>query len=217
MVGATDGTRLLVGDDLDVRPGAEGWTFVVAHLIDAEIELAVGDELLLQVDAEHRLALSRGHTACHLASLALNRALADNWRRSGPADALGAPDFDRVAIERSRIVPNGSVDEYRIGKSARKAGIDPAALVDPDALATAVEETLTGWIAAAAPVRVDTDGPALTDRRTWVCALPEGEARTPCGGTHATSTVELAGLRVEIERREVPGAVLMEMRTALAP
>ncbi len=215
VVGATDGRELRFGAALDVRPGAEGWVFVVVHLVDPDAGIASGDTVHLEVDAGLRRALSRGHTACHLASLALNRALADTWRKPAPTDALGAPDFDRLAIDTSTIVPGGSVDRYRVGKSARKAGIDPDALADPAGLARVVERTLAEWTAAPSPVRIEVDGPALTDRRTWVCDLPDGEARIPCGGTHVESTADLRGLRVQIERTETPGALLLEMRTTL--
>ena len=76
----------------------------------------------LVVDADYRTRLSVGHTACHLASLALNRAVADRWKKEVRADGLGAPDFDGTAIDVSLIVENGSVDTYRLGKSLRKRG-----------------------------------------------------------------------------------------------
>ncbi|AZZ48248.1 hypothetical protein C5E02_02500 [Rathayibacter rathayi] len=46
---------------------------------DDASSLVVGDEIAVEVDAEQRRQLSRGHTACHLASLAL----ASPWPRSG--------------------------------------------------------------------------------------------------------------------------------------
>jgi len=39
-------------------------------------------------------------------------------------------------------------------------------------------------------------GPALTDRREWVCEVPDGTARIPCGGTHVTGLAELGTVRV---------------------
>src|SRR5690606_3319598 len=68
VVAATDGATLHLGDDIPVRKGTEGWSFLVAHLIDGEAP-EVGDEVTVTVDAVHRRALSIGHTACHLASL----------------------------------------------------------------------------------------------------------------------------------------------------
>lgn len=200
VVGATDGTDLFVGADVPVRRGEPGWSFVVVHTVDAGVlELAAGDEVTLTVDAEHRAALSAGHTGCHLAALALNAALAGRWRKIPRTDSLGRPDFDGAAIVSSRIEPFGSVDEYRLGRSLRKSGFDPAGLADElPALAAAINTTLAGWVEAGGAVRVDTAGPALTDRREWVCELPDGTSRIPCGGTHVRSTADIAPVRVRL-------------------
>ena len=128
VVAATDGEVLHLGADIPVRKGTEGWAFVVAHLVDEGTAIAEGDEVEIEADAATRRALSAGHTACHLAALALNRALADRWSKPAREDALGSPDFDGAAIASSRIVPNGSVDRYRLNKSLRRAGFDTASL-----------------------------------------------------------------------------------------
>lgn len=200
LVGATDGTTLFVGADVPVRRGEPGWSFVVVHVMDAGAsDLVAGDEVTLTVDADHRAALSAGHTGCHLAALALNAALAGRWRKTPRPDGLGRPDFDRAAIVSSRIEPFGSVDEYRLGRSLRKAGFDPAGLADDlPALTDAIDATLAGWVAAGGAVRVETAGPALTDLREWVCELPDGTARIPCGGTHVTGLTHLGSVRVSL-------------------
>ena len=185
VVAATDGEVLHLGADIPVRKGTEGWAFVVAHLVDEGTAIAEGDEVEIEADAATRHALSAGHTACHLAALALNRVLADRWSKPAREDALGSPDFDGAAIASSRIVPNGSVDRYRLNKSLRRAGFDTASLQgDLDGLRHAVAAQLEQWIATGATVRVERDGDGLTDRRSWVCELPDGTARIPCGGTH---------------------------------
>jgi alanyl-tRNA synthetase len=192
LVAATDGTVLRLGADIPARPGTEGWTFVVAHLVDAGSPIAEGDEVEIQVDAATRHALSTGHTACHLASLALNRALADRWSKPVREDALGNPDFDAAAISSSRIVPGGSVDRYRLNKSLRRAGFDTASLpADLDGVRRRVADQLARWIDSGAPVRIEAEGYGLTDRRAWVCELPDGTARISCGGTHLGSLGEL--------------------------
>src|SRR5690606_31694178 len=120
----TGGVRegeLLLGAALPVRMGTEGWTFVVAHLVDGD-HPAVGEEVQVTVDDGYRRALSAGHTACHLASLALDAALADAWTKHVPPDALGNPGFDAAANQSSRIHEYGSIDVYRLGKSLRKKG-----------------------------------------------------------------------------------------------
>ena len=212
VVGATDGGELLLGSDVPVRTGTEGWTFVVAHLIEGE-GLAPGDVVEVDVDTAYRAALSAGHTACHLASLALDAALAGAWRKDVPVDALGVPAFDSLAISESRILPDASRDLYRVGKSLRRKGFDPAALDDLDDLAGRVNARLAEWVAAGGAVRIEADGPALADRRSWVCALPGAEARIPCGGTHVTSLADLAAVEVAFQRRQVDGGLELEMTT----
>lgn len=200
VVGATDGTDLFAGPDVPVRRGEPGWWFVVVHVLeDGSAGPAAGDEVTLTVDADQRAALSAGHTGCHLAALALNAVLAGRWRKSPRADGLGRPDFDGAAIVSSRIEPFGSVDEYRLGRSLRKRGFEPAGLADelPE-LTEAANQTLAGWVAAGGAVRVETAGPALTDLREWVCELPAGTARIPCGGTHVTGLAELGSVRVSL-------------------
>lgn len=204
---------LLLGADIPVRTGTAGWTFGVAHIVAADSSIAEGDVVHVEVDAGFRRALSVGHTACHLASLALDRALAGSWSKEVRTDALGAPAFDAEAIEESRILEHGSRDEYRIGKSLRKKGFDPSAFDDPDAVAAAVDAVLAEWIATGAPVRVDAPDPRLSARRTWVCELPEGEARIPCGGTHLDSLAELTRVAVRFDVEDVPGARSVTMHT----
>ncbi|WP_353828987.1 metal-dependent hydrolase [Agromyces sp. SYSU T0242] len=217
VVAATDGTDLHVGA-LPVRPGTEGWVFLVAHLVDADAGIDEGDAVDLEADAATRRELSLGHTACHAASLALNRALAGRWSKSAREDALGSPDFDGIAITSSRIEPFGSVDRYRLNKSLRRAGFDATGLAEGlDELAASVDATLADWIAADAPVRVERVGDGLTERRTWVCGLPEASARIPCGGTHAGSLGELGTARVSFGIEDDGGTPVLVMTTRTTP
>lgn len=214
VVAATDGSTLHLGSDIPVRKGTAGWAFVVAHLV-AEAPPA-GTSVSVVVDAEHRRALSLGHTGCHLASLALNRALADRWTKEVRPDALGAANFDGEANETSHILEGGSLDTYRLGKSLRKRGFGVEGISQAIAAIEAeVNATLAGWVGAEAPVRIDRDGERLTDRRHWVCALPDGEARIPCGGTHARSLGELGRLRASLSLDEVDGAIVLTMATTI--
>ena len=160
VVGAHDGERLHIGEEVPVRTGTEGWTFVVAHVVAQDAPVAEGDTVTVEVDAGYRTALSLGHTACHLASLALDRALADAWTKDAPADALGSPAFDQLAIERSEILENGARDTYRIGKSLRKKGFAPAVFDDPSAVADAVNAQLAAWVVSDAAVHVEAPAPA---------------------------------------------------------
>lgn len=215
VVGATDGTALFVGTDVPVRKGTEGWAFVVVHLVaDAPTE---GTPVTVTVDAEHRRALSLGHTGCHLASLALSRALSSRWSKEVPVDALGSPNFDAAANDSSRILERGSHDVYRIGKSLRKRGFVTEGLADALAeIEASINRSLTEWVATDARVRIDRDGEGLTDRRYWVCELAEGEVSIPCGGTHASSLAELGALRATLALTEVEGALELTMTTDAA-
>ncbi len=197
VVGATDGTALYLGAESPARKGTEGWAFVVVHLLDPQDHggpVEEGDDVVVRVDARHRHAVSAGHTGCHLASLALNRAVAERWTKDVATDTLGAPNFDALAIDTTSIGDHGSVDHYRLGKSLRRKGF-PVQDLDPDALARTANATLAGWTATGAGISVEIDGPGLTDRRRWVCDLPGERAEIPCGGTHLTS---LAGLEITV-------------------
>jgi alanyl-tRNA synthetase len=213
VVGATDGGDILIGGDIPVRTGAEGWSFVVVHVLATDTPVEVGDEVEVTVDAGYRNALSAGHTACHLASLALDAALAGSWTKEVPLDTLGAPGFDALACASSRIHEFGSTDVYRIGKSLRRKGFDPAALDDLAGVADVANARLAEWVATGAGIRIDRDGDGLGDRRRWVCELPGGDAVIPCGGTHLTSLGELTAVRVELTRDDVDGGIAITMTT----
>jgi len=218
VVAATDGTDLHLGDDIPVRTGTEGWAFLVAHLVDGDATIAEGDEVEIEADAATRRALSTGHTACHLASLALNRVLADRWSKPAREDSLGNPDFDGAAIASSRILPDGSLDRYRLNKSLRRAGFDTASLAgELDDVRVAVAEQLERWIASGAAVRVEAAGDGLSDRRAWVCELPEGTARIPCGGTHLDSAAELGSVTTSFAVVDDGGTPVLEMTNAAHP
>jgi alanyl-tRNA synthetase len=207
VVAATDGEALYLGADIPVRKGTDGWTWVVAHLVDGDAGLTEGDAVTVEVDAASRRALSVGHTACHLASLALDEALAGAWTK-------GAQSFEREANETSRITENGSVDTYRVGKSVRKRGFDPAALDDIAALTARVNEILASFSGS---IRIERDGDTLTDRRYWVAELPSGTVRIPCGGTHVGSVAELGTVTVTLETEQLEGAVGLTMTTTAQP
>ncbi|WP_430592081.1 metal-dependent hydrolase [Humidisolicoccus flavus] len=212
--GILDG-GLFLGPELPVRMGTEGWIFVVAHIVSGEPP-AVGEEATIAVDEEYRAELSAGHTACHLASLALDAALAEAWTKPAPTDSLGNPAFDALAIQQSRIVPNGSTDLYRIGKSLRRKGFTATALDDTVAVERAANERLAEWVENAGEVTITREGSALSDRRAWVCELMGGATSIPCGGTHIRSLSELASVQVALERTDVTGGFEIVMQTVAA-
>ena len=204
--------QLYLGADLPVRGGTEGWIFVVAHIVDGA-GIAEGDPAQIEVDALYRTDLSAGHTACHLASLALDAALADAWTKPVSENALGNPAFDALAIQTSRIHENGSVDVYRIGKSLRRKGFTPAALDDVDALAARVDAHLAAWVSAGGAVHIERADEALSTRRTWVCALADGRTDIPCGGTHVADLAEFESITVGFTGEEVEGGRQLTMTT----
>lgn len=202
MAAISDDGEFAVGSDIPVKRGAEGWTWLVGHVVGSPrpARLVEGARVELTVDGARRDGLSRGHTACHLASLALDRALSDLWRKDPGQDALGSPDFEARANQSSRIYEDGAVDEYRLGKSLRRAGFDTetfaATLAERESRMNA---QLAEWVATGAPSRVVTDGPTIVDRRSWHCELPEGTAEILCGGTHVASLAEFASISVTLD------------------
>ena len=208
---ATDGEAVQVGAEITARRGDQGWVFAVGHLV-ADPAPAEGATVSLSVDEQPRAALSAGHTACHVASLALNAALSGSWSKPVPVDDLGSPDFDGQALTSSLITPFGATDRYRLGKSLRKKGFDVSSL-DIGTVVAAVNERLAAWVAANAPVRIEMAGPLLTDLREWVCELPEGIARIACGGTHLINLGQLGAITVNLEL----GADELVMTTVAVP
>lgn len=217
MAAVSDGGDFAVGTEIPVKRGGEGWTWLVGHRLEGSAPewLVEGARVALAVDADRRAGLSRGHTACHLASLALDLALADLWRKDPGTDALGSPDFEGRANQSSRIHEDGAVDEYRLGKSLRKAGFDTegfaATLADREAR---INAQLRDWVASAAPSRIVTEGPTIVDRRSWSCDLPEGTVEILCGGTHASSLAAFAAVTVTLDLSDPQ---LLVMTTAAVP
>lgn len=211
--GIKDG-HLFLGPDLPVRTGTEGWTFVVAHIVAGEPPQA-GEAVSIHVDQEHRAALSRAHTACHLAALALDAALAEAWSKQTPVDSLGNPSFDALAIQQSRIERDRSTDIYRIGKSLRRKGFRTDALENLDLITDGINAQLAQWLRTGGPVRIDRHDEALSARRTWRCDLPEGSTDIPCGGTHVTNLTEIAAITTTLHSEQVEGAVQLTMLTTV--
>lgn len=190
---------LHLGDRLPARLGTPGWSFVVAHVVDGAGGIETGQEAVVEIDADHRDSLSRGHTACHLASLALNSAVAGLWTKAVREDSLGRPDFDQAAIQSSLIRPSGSTDVYRLGKSLRRSGFDVARLREElPSVVDRIEDRLVEWVASDASVAIEREDARLGTRRTWRCDLPDGGAAIPCGGTHVAGLSELGDVRVAL-------------------
>ncbi|MDX7744713.1 alanyl-tRNA editing protein [Aeromonas veronii] len=202
--------ELFVDTAIPVKRGAEGWRFVVVHPLIGDHALAVGSQVELQVDSAARQALSQGHSGCHLAALALNRVLIPYWRKEvSERDALGQPDFDRLAIQSSRVEPCGSREQYRIGKSLRKKGVNSETLLaDLAVIEEKVNQQLADWVAAGGEIRRSRAGEAIIDSRYWHCMLEGQEVTIPCGGTHVASLAELGEVKVQLTLVEEGFAML---------
>ncbi|GAB3599876.1 alanyl-tRNA editing protein [Microbacterium tumbae] len=220
MAAVSDEGVLAVGSEIPVKRGAEGWTWLVGHLIGDVVpaSLVEGAEAELAVDEERRAGLSRGHTACHLASLALDLAVAELWRKDPGSDALGNPDFEGRANQSSRISADRSVDDYRLGKSLRRAGFDSETFATTlGEREAAINARLAEWVAFGAPSRIVTEGPTIVDRRMWQCELPEGNAEILCGGTHASSLSEFSAITVTLDLADPQLLVMTTVATPSPP
>ena len=193
------GADLLIGAGIPARRGDPHWEWLVVHVLPPDASLPeIGDPVELRVDQPYRRALSLGHTACHLAALALNFQTRDFWRKEPPRrDSLGSPDSDGIAIQRSVIAPGSARDEYKLGKSIRKKGLNVADLISElDEVQDQVNGRLAAWIKTDASVAISAPNADLTAMRRWSCALPEGVGEYPCGGTHIQQLSDLG--RVEV-------------------
>ena len=194
-----DEGALAVHSDIDVRRGDPSRTWVVVHVVEGADLPGTGDHVDLVVDDRHRQSLSRGHSACHLAALALNEATAAFWSKEPPRrDSRGFPFLDQIAVQVSRIGPDGSYDAYRSGRSLRKAGFDTESFLSArEEVAAQADALLAGWVATGASSRIETGGdPTLSARRRWWCDVPGGPALIPCGGTHVPDLGRLGRVSV---------------------
>ncbi|MCL6417231.1 hypothetical protein MIB92_16340 [Aestuariirhabdus sp. Z084] len=192
-----------LGTDIPVKRGETGWTFCIAHRLNIpadKLSFEVGCQVTLRFDEGYRQSLNRGHSACHLMSLALNQALTSHWRKPIAQDACGNPDFDRLAISESSIEPNGSRDHYRLGKSLRKKGFDRQTFIDQLAnIEDSINHQLQNWIAQGNDIKVEREPLALLARRYWHCKLDGVSISIPCGGTHCDNLSQLRGLEVRLQ------------------
>lgn len=191
------GGPMMVGEEIDARRDEPGVLFLVAHAVDetAAPLPAPGTRVVLQVDAGRRARLSAAHTACHLLAYALNEATHGLWRKPTRTDSRGHHDLDEAACVLTRHDEGGSLDRYRLGKSLRRSGFDSVRFLEElPAVMEAVNGTLAKWISEDAPVRLECDGPLLTDRRHWFCETPGGTAHMPCGGTHVSRLGEMESM-----------------------
>jgi alanyl-tRNA synthetase len=200
LVGAVEVSteELFIGTDIPVPHAAEGWHWLVVHVLDHNLGAVAGAEASLRVDQRRRHQLSVAHTARHLSGLALNETLAPLWSKGIPADSLGNPNFDALALSSSAVTTTGFRDTYRIRTWSGQDGAFDAERLESLAtiLGLAVTDRIRRWLATPAPIRVVPVGPRLADLRSWECDLAQGTARVPCGGTHPVNLAAIADIKV---------------------
>jgi alanyl-tRNA synthetase len=139
------------------------------------------------------------HAPATLAEMALAALGPRGWVSITGGEPLDQPDFDRLAIQTSRVEPMGSQEQYRIGKSLRKKGINSDALLAELAqIETSVNQQLADWLATGGEIRRSRAGEAIIDSRYWHCMLEGKEVTIPCGGTHVSTLAELGQVRVQL-------------------
>ena len=198
-------SALYVAEAIPVKRDTEGWVFVVVHRLSQRLALTQGQTVTLEIDADYQASLSRGHSAGHIASLALNKVLADKyWRKvADRIDGLGHYDFNSYAQEQSEVLPDRCVDLYRLGKTLKKRGLNTAdVLSDIVEIESAVNTLLTHWLSQPSPIQMQLEGPYLTSSRFWHWNKCDALVVMPCGGTHVTSTSSISKTQIKLETIE---------------
>ena len=213
-----DGATTSTGTVLHVEPLSDGRSAVLLdstafHPVDTAWPDQPADRGTITTTAGTQPVIDGVTGGIRNGALHLDAALSTAWSKPAPTDALGNPAFDALAIQRSRIDPHRSTDTYRIGKSLRRKGFAPASLDDPSAAAERVNAQLAQWIKAGGAVRIERDDTALSARRTWVCALPNGVTDIPCGGTHLHDLAELSNITTSLTTAEIDGGLELVMET----
>lgn len=206
---------LYVGKAIPVKRDTDGWSFVVVHCLSgSEADLNVGNVVCLNVDKEYQQSLSRGHSAGHIAFLALNKVLAQSyWRKDADRkDPLGNFDFNSYAQETSFVTPDRCDDVYRLGKTLKKRGLNTAEVFTELAdIEVKVNQQIGEWLSTESMVSMRLEGESLTDSRYWQWQLPGHDlAVIPCGGSHISSTSELGSICVSLIQRDAQN---IEMHT----
>lgn len=197
--------------DKKIRRDDLNWLFLVAHLVDMKSHdaLSVGQEVELVVDADYRLILSRSHTACHLASLALNQITASFWKKiPDRIDSFGNPNLDGMAVLSSKVTEQGGCDHYRCGSSLKRQGFEVARFLDDATLKmveTQVNQLLRSWCQqnSGLHITMSPNTSFIHERRDWLCTFTDGRiAKIPCGGTHVATILPTETVVIAFERCE---------------
>lgn len=216
--------EMLLGQDIKarkIRKDDTNWFFLVAHIFSKDklhtpISDLVGKSAKLEVDHDFRLAISKSHTASHLAALALNLVTSHFWKKSSNClDSLGNPDLDKETIMKGEITQDCSTDYYHCGKSLRKKGFDVLAFLS-DAefkqVENAINKQLLEWCSnpEGLTITVSPKEAYLHEIREWGCLLPNNKhALIPCGGTHVDRIQPIETVSVTLRKETESDFVMM--------
>lgn len=217
LVGTHQGTsEVRIGDIGGVKRSDEEWVWSVGHVVRGSRtrEELVNAECRLEVDPAYRHAIAIGHTGCHIAALALNRALETFWTKSISKDSFGNNNFDQEAIVSSRIEEFGSIDHYRIGKGVRRAGLAADKFWSQfDELASKVEEGCNQILKDISSVEVAPNNTPFHARRTWIAIHNGSSLQMPCGGVHIKNPRDISNMQVKCRRLSDQSEFMMETNT----
>lgn len=217
LVGAVElcSLELYLGQAIPVKRDEYGYAFVVVHVVKGKVNIDTDTQLELCVDKAYQQALSRGHSAGHLAYLALNKVLVNGgyWRKKADRkDPHGNYDFNSYAQQTSVVTQDLCVDHYRLGKTLRKRGLNSVEVLNSlETIVAQVNQQLVQWLEKKSEVSMECQGEALTNSRYWHCDLGEdAPAVIPCGGTHVQSLQEFSTIEVRLTQLD---ALNVEMHT----
>jgi alanyl-tRNA synthetase len=147
----------------------------IVHLGTLEGELAEGDVVRAEVDAERRWAAARNHTATHLLHRALRDVLGESAKQAG---SYVGPDGLRFDFPADRATPRGALREVERIVNAqvrRNAGVTPSFMSLTDAQQLGAD-MFFGEKYAPESVRV---------------VQVDGYSKELCGGTHCAATGQI--------------------------
>ena len=178
---------------------------VHVHMVRVEDGvLAVGDEVVLDVDADRRDRVRANHSATHLLHAALRRTLGDHVTQKG---SLVAPDRLRFDVSHPKAISPEEIAavEDRVGAQMRRNGAVVTHLMDPEAAIEAGALALFGE-KYGDEVRVlsmgeDEDGAFSTEL---------------CGGTHVGRTGDIQVFKIVAEGAVAAGVRRIEALTGAA-
>jgi len=199
------------------RKKTAGWPLFVAHIVDKaalDADAALGQSVGLFVDANFRNKLSYIHSLSHMASLALNKAVNDCWKKPARKDSQGNNDFDGTAIDCSRIFPDHGEDRYRLGNSLRRQFQIDEVLGNLEKIQSELNKHLQAWLNfSSITANIMPAESRLSDRRMWKAKGNGFFAKIPCGGTHLERLDALRSAEVILSREGADG-LLMTTRPA---